>query len=970
MEVQFQKRFDINKLIIIAFKSLCLILLVLIMTVTATARDKTIDHEMIFQTLMGEPSDLTIASGGQALMDVVVGQDASSQTRDAAQDLADYLGRITGGEFRVVTGNGSSGIAVGSFKDFPNLDLDDMFNPRNPTRLDEHVVHTHGAGAYLIGASDLAAQHAVWSFLYEIGYRQFFPTETWEIIPDKPDLNIIFSSFESPDYYIRSGPNFAAWSDTDHWRNWNARNRVTSAMNISTSHAYNGIIRRNQQAFDENPQFTAGNTSKFRVSEPGLVELVVQDAVNRIKADPERMSISMEPSDGSGWCDSPEELAFGSVTDRVVYLANAVAEAINDLGYGEKFVGIYAYNQHAEPPNIDVHPNVVVSIATSYNYSGYTVEELINEWGRRGAIAGIRDYYDTFVWHQGMPRRGPGGNINYLTDKLTSFHEKGARFMTANSVDSWAVNGLGFYLSSRFLWDISSVTEVNDLVDDFLEKAFGEAREPMIMFYDLVSRGNEIPRTNNDLLARMYNHINDARELTNDPDILLRLDELTLYTRYVELWFDFRDADTESARQTAAQNAFRHVYRMQSRMMSPVRHLYMHLARSDVSVDIPGSADPGRLSVGGELISMHPWKSSDLFTDEEIAGFIKNGLGKYEKEHLDFDIISFSDELVPALSGLDLPEVSTGSLGSGFRGRHSLFTWLEANEPLHLEVRGGTIWDNRGNVRFHLMTEKEVSTEPVDFDDSVPPDGETYHIELISPYDGLHELIWNDGGARTFIDWKEGQPMTLRASLEEAFSFQRDFRLYFYVPKGTDVVGGYVTRHSDVRFYNGSGKLLEGWQNEEAGVGYFTLPVDHGEDGTIWRISSRRSASLRLMTVPPYLARNERELLLPKEVVFGTDTTTNDGVNDELPSSFELKQNFPNPFNPSTRIQFDISSQTNVRLDIYNIIGQRVTTLVNEEKSPGRYEVTFDASSLASGVYLYRLHTETYQKTRQMLLVK
>ncbi|MBP3193843.1 DUF4838 domain-containing protein [Natronogracilivirgula saccharolytica] len=919
---------------------------------------------------IGSPQNTVLASGGQASMEVVVGPDASRTTTDAANELADYLGKITGGSFSVTTGNGSSGIAVGTYSDFPGLDLDDLFDSRNPARGDEHLVHSHGSGVYLVGATDLASQHAVWTLLYELGYRQYFPTETWEIIPDKPDLSADISSFESPDFYNRNGPREAAYTHRQLWHEWQDRNRMTSSFGVATGHAYNSIIRRNQEEFDANPQYTAESSSKFRVSEEGLVDLVVQDAVNRIKDDPDRMSVSMEPSDGGGWCDSPEEQAMGSISDRVVYLANAVAEAINDLGMGDRYVGIYAYNLHSAPPDIEVHPNVVVSVATAYTHAGYSVDELVEGWGRQGAMIGIRDYYDTFVWGQGMPRSGVGGNIPRLADRLSGFHENGARFMNANSVDSWPVNGPGFYLSSRLLWDMSLTENVEEIIEEFLEKSFGEAMEPMRKFYELVGRGRSVPRTTNDVLAHMYEYLSEAREITDDPEVRARLDEIVLYTRYVELYSKVSDADSDGARQSAAESTFRHLYRMQSIMMSPVRHLYHHFRRSDVSVEIPREADPGRLRVGRELTDMEPWKSSKLFTDEEIAEFVSNGLEKYEKEELDFDIVTYSKDLVPADSYLDLPEVRTGSFGRGFRGEKSMFTWLRAGEPLELDVRGGTIshYQDRGNVRFHLMSPREATTEAVDFDDSVPPDGETYQIELTSEYDGLHELMWNDGRDRTYLEWDEGHPMTVRASLDSPFSFQRDFRLFFYVPEGTKVVGGYLNHHFNVTFRDNNGDKIEGWQNEEES-GYFALPVKEGQDGSLWRISADRNRTLRLMTVPPYLARSEQELLLPKELFEEDDTPTSAGQ-EEQPDTYELGQNYPNPFNPVTQIRFAVPEQSHVTLEVYNVLGQRVTTLLNEEKSPGRYEVTFDGAGLSSGVYLYRLQTDTFIETKQMMLVK
>ncbi len=92
------------------------------------------------------------------------------------------------------------------------------------------------------------------------------------------------------------------------------------------------------------------------------------------------------------------------------------------------------------------------------------------------------------------------------------------------------------------------------------------------------------------------------------------------------------------------------------------------------------------------------------------------------------------------------------------------------------------------------------------------------------------------------------------------------------------------------------------------------------------------------------------------------------------PTEFMLEQNYPNPFNPSTRIQYTIGSRQFVQLNVYDILGNEIATLVNEEKAAGTYEVEFnEASSIrypASGIYFYQLRAGAYLETKKMILMK
>jgi Secretion system C-terminal sorting domain len=91
---------------------------------------------------------------------------------------------------------------------------------------------------------------------------------------------------------------------------------------------------------------------------------------------------------------------------------------------------------------------------------------------------------------------------------------------------------------------------------------------------------------------------------------------------------------------------------------------------------------------------------------------------------------------------------------------------------------------------------------------------------------------------------------------------------------------------------------------------------------------------------------------------------------DPIARIFQLYPNYPNPFNPSTTIKFEMPRTSLVNLTVYDILGRQVSVLVNERRDAGVHEVKFDGSNLASGVYFYRLQTGGFVNTKKLLLVK
>jgi hypothetical protein len=114
---------------------------------------------------------------------------------------------------------------------------------------------------------------------------------------------------------------------------------------------------------------------------------------------------------------------------------------------------------------------------------------------------------------------------------------------------------------------------------------------------------------------------------------------------------------------------------------------------------------------------------------------------------------------------------------------------------------------------------------------------------------------------------------------------------------------------------------------------------------------------------------------LSKYLAGGEVTSVEDDGSFQLPTVYKLYQNYPNPFNPVTKIQFSIPAHSEngiVILKIFDILGNEVAELVNEEKSPGNYVVEFNSANygLSSGVYFYRIQTDKFADTKKLMLMK
>ncbi len=811
---------------------------------------------------LGAPAvPVTLAENGVNKFPIIIAADASETTNKSAELLATYVEKITGAKPNIEKRSGSfgketAGIVVSLFTQ--TKEFQQSISLHDPTRTEDYLLRSHKNGLFIMGATELALQHAVWDLLYRLGYRQFFPGAKWEIIPKSPTLELSVNAFEHPAYFSRrisigygSLPGNAKKFDE-----WRERNRVASGISLSTSHAYGRIMLRNKAAFEAHPEYMAlvkgkrqsSLSSKFCISNSGLRDLVVADSLRQFEKNPKLESVSLEPSDGGGWCECEECARMGSVSDRVVLLANQVAVAVNTK-YPGKYVGIYAYSQHAPPPTINLHPMVVPSIATAFIQGGYSLEQLLQGWNAKSQLLGIRDYYGVFPWDRDLPGQAKGGNLNYLRTSLPRFHANGARFFATETSDSWGPLGLGHYIAARLLWNPTESGQVDALVSDFLQKAFGPAQEPMREWYQLID-GSSKPLVSTDLIGRLYRQLDSALKATSDAEIRSRIEDLILYTRYVELYSKMTQA-SGADRQAAFEAVMRFAHRISNTEMIHTKGIWTDLPAYEKTLKVPKAE-----LVNGK-VGPHPWKSNEPFSSIDLEKMVADGITTHPL--LDFQAVSYSNDLVP-VTPLRLPPASRGGYDST-RGTMLYYSWVEnAPSTFGLEARAGINYTSRGPSKVNLFPIAETAGQSVD-EAEIIPDKKPHPFELKTTFNGLHRIQVSDSRAGTDLTWKVGVPMVIEASLTHRPQIFRFWNLYFYVPKGTRTVAGYGD--GSTRLLDGTGQLVKTISVRD---NYWSVAVPDGQDGKVWKFDNTRGQFI-LMTVPPYLAHSPQEMLLPREVV-------------------------------------------------------------------------------------------------------
>ncbi len=279
---------------------------------------------------------------------------------------------------------------------------------------------------------------------------------------------------------------------------------------------------------------------------------------------------------------------------------------------------------------------------------------------------------------------------------------------------------------------------------------------------------------------------------------------------------------------------------------------------------------------------------------------------------LSFIVISFTVPVLLHAQTLEFRMDSTGTMG----GNQGYFLFCSSNDTLY---ETDFMFEESGYVRWYAFEESYQSGFT-----SLP--GGTYQVKIDSLRIGDSWTSWI--GEPTTAVVADTETITVPAGTFFAYVINH------YLNSIPDSITGkmYLVKNVGwVRIIVRGGGVDLASYSIAGGSGYFPLAV-----GNYWNFES-----------------------------------TPTGIKEQMKAiSFSLNQNFPNPFNPTTVISYQLSVNSHVTLKVYDVLGREVETLVNERESAGKYSVKFDRTNLPSGVYFYRIQAGTFTETKKLMVLK
>ena len=813
---------------------------------------------------------------------IVVKKSSQETMGKYAEELGKWLKEMTGAEFKLYPEeeikNVTGAIIVGTSEDFPEKSQAEKLSDHG---IEGFLIKSEKDRLWIIGNSELAVQHAIYSFLETTGCRWYFPDPVWHVIPQKKEIKISIDTKEKPSFAWRNiwyeyGPRTPKLKQD--YENWIKYNKHGGALRVYAGHSYANYI--SPKEFEKTPELFSlvGNERKptqLCVSNPEVQKRVIEGVLNVFRKYPDRVMASIEPNDGGGFCECENCKKLGSVSDQVFYLANLVAKQVQKEFPG-KFVGLLAYHLHSNPPSFKLEPNVHVEVTTGFR-SGtkLTLDQQVEAFKKLGASVGVYDYFSVYLWDWDLPGAAKAGRFYTLGEFVKKMKNLGLSSYTAESCCNWGPNGLGYWLAAKLMWNADQ--DINVLLDDFFENCFKKAKVPVRRIYERWAKAERFtPRT----LKLVMMDLNQAYSLETDASVQVRLDRIAMYLCWLGMKMDYERTVRQNLGDQQVKEAAKQLIIFSRRIM-----------------------DTGLINVYPMLFTHKTFQERLFPALMKVKDIDKNEVETWKKERQDIpqaeEIRKLFSEYVKRFENLQAVEITgksySGNLLCLAEKKPSLVEKYKdvSISPLYLEsgiyyfrAKKGeelnltykpfpnhtidckyTLQDIKGNV----VAQGEVKAEK----------NQESSIKFVIPEDGIY--IFDPG--TTY--WKSAmitfdhRPLSVWAARADypGQPKKEPFRqwspkgepLYFFVPSGTKhfVVGfPFLGRmYSKVDMKDGNGKVIFSDDKVMSGD-QVSIIVPDGSANQIWTIAitSLRN-TVELYDIPPFLARHPAELLVPEDAI-------------------------------------------------------------------------------------------------------
>jgi uncharacterized protein DUF4838/glycosyl hydrolase family 67 len=460
---------------------------------------------------------LTLVDNGQTRAQVVVSSTASAIENHAADELVEYVRKMTGVAMTVgvEADGGCLPIYVGAAAKHR---LDDF---EWDTLGDSGFVLKGGEkGVCIAGNKDLGTLYGVYHFLEKhLGVRWFMPGELGEVVPHSDALTIgTFEEIETPSFRVR-------WIENGDWA-------LRQKMNVDVEvqgqpvgvqwrwsfHTHFKLIPP-EEYYDEQPEWFALIGGKRRRPKPGrqgqqlcttnaaLIDEMARRVSRVFDEEPSLDILALAPQDGGGFCQCKQCVALGeerpaeeawhaTYSNRLAVFNNEVARRVAKE-HPDKLLKVGAYAMYLRvplDPDYRPEPNLAVQVCHTYSCNSHPIASAtcsgntkyfrseLEHWAKIANHLFIYEYYNKGVWG-GLPYH----QVHLIRDDIPYYHSLGAEgFYTQAAGRRWPVCGLNHYVAAKLVWDVD--LDVDRLLEDFYEKFYGEVAEPMGQYWQTLER--------------------------------------------------------------------------------------------------------------------------------------------------------------------------------------------------------------------------------------------------------------------------------------------------------------------------------------------------------------------------------------------------------------------------------------------------------------------------------------------------